>query len=98
VFCQSAFQAQEHATIQKLAGDVDVGAATGTYNGTSLMLGGVVGSMVPGAIVAATNSFDLALSAIAVAALCAALLAAVLAWRLREGAPRPLREPTGSAP
>jgi hypothetical protein len=54
--------------------------------------------MVPGAIVAATNSFDLALSAIAVAALCAALLAAVLAWRLREGAPRPLREPTGSAP
>lgn len=85
VFCQSAFQAQEHATIQKLAGDVDVGAATGTYNGTSLLLGGVVGSMVPGAIVAATGSFDLALSAIAVAALCAALLAAVLAWRMQEG-------------
>ncbi len=26
----------------------DVGAATGTYNGTSLIIGGVVGSMVPG--------------------------------------------------
>lgn len=86
VFCQSAFQAQEHATIQQLAGDVDVGAATGTYNGISLMLGGVVGSMVPGAIVAATGSFDLALSAIAVAALCAAGLAALLAWRMHEGA------------
>lgn len=85
VFCQSAFQAQEHATIQQLAGDVDVGAATGTYNGISLMLGGVVGSMVPGAIVAATGSFDLALSAIAVAALGAAVLAAVLAWRMHEG-------------
>lgn len=88
VFCQSAFQAQEHATIQLLAGDTDVGAATGTYNGTSLIVGGVVGSMVPGAIAAATGSFDLALSAIAVAALTAALLAAALAWRLREGRAR----------
>lgn len=86
VFCQSAFQAQEHATIQQLAGDVDVGAATGTYNGTSLIIGGVVGSMVPGAIVAATGSFDIALSAIASAALLASVLAALLAWRLREGA------------
>lgn len=85
VFCQSAFQAQEHATIQKLAGDVDVGSATGTYNGTSLIIGGVVGSMVPGAIVAATGSFALALSAIAVAALTAAALAAVLAYRMQEG-------------
>lgn len=84
VFCQSAFQAQEHATIQRLAGDRDVGAATGTYNGISLMVGGVVGSMVPGAIVAATGSFDLALSAIAAAALLAALLAGALALRLRE--------------
>ena len=85
VFCQSAFQAQEHATIQQLAGDVDVGAATGTYNGTSLIFGGVVGSMVPGVIVAATGSFDMALSAIAVAALLACLLAALLARRMHEG-------------
>lgn len=85
VFCQSAFQAQEHATIQQLAGDVDVGAATGTYNGTSLIVGGVVGSMVPGAIVAATGSFDMALSAIAAAAALACMLAALLAHRLRKG-------------
>ena len=86
VFCQSAFQAQEHATIQKLAGDTDVGAATGTYNGTALIIGGVVGSMVPGAIVSATGSFDLALSAIAVAALFASVLALWLAFRMKEDA------------
>jgi len=84
VFCQSAFQAQEHATVQKLAQDADVGAATGTYNGTSLILGGVVGSVVPGAIVSASGNFDLALLAIVVAAALAALSMGVLAWRLRE--------------
>ncbi len=89
VFCQSAFQAQEHATIQTLAGDVDIGSATGTYNGISLIVGGVVGSMLPGAIVSATGSFDLALMAIAVAALAAAVLAGVLAYRMKEGSRAP---------
>ena len=70
--------------LQKLAADVNVGAATGTYNGISLVLGGVVGSVVPGAIVAATGSFDMALFSIAGAAAVAALLAAVLSLRLRE--------------
>ena len=85
VFCQSAFQAQEHATIQLLSGDTDVGPATGTYNGTSLILGGVVGSVVPGAIVSASGSFDAALSAIAVAAGVAAVASGWLAWRMQEG-------------
>ncbi len=84
VFCQSAFQAQEHATLQTLAQDVDVGPATGTYNGTSLVLGGVVGSVVPGAIVSATGSFDAALSAIAVAALLASIMAGWLSYRMKE--------------
>ncbi len=86
VFFQSAFQAQEHATIQKLAGDVDVGAATGTYNGTSLILGGVVGSVVPGAIVASTGSFDNALFSIAAVALLASALSAWLSFRMKESA------------
>ena len=81
VFCQSAFQAQEHATVQALAGDANVGAATGIYNGTSLVIGGVVGSMVPGAIVSATGSFDDALFAIAIAAVLASVLTAWLAFR-----------------
>ena len=62
-----------------------MGSATGTYNGTSLIIGGVVGSMVPGAIVAATGSFALALSAIAVAAFAASVLAGLLAYRMQEG-------------
>ena len=79
VFCQSAFQAQEHATIQALAGDKDVGAATGVYNGISLVIGGVVGSVVPGAIVSVTGKFDYALLAIAIAAAAAGGLSAWLA-------------------
>lgn len=84
VFCQSAFQAQEHATIQKLAQDTEVGAATGTYNGISLVLGGVVGSVVPGAIVSATGNFNTALMAIVVVALLSATTMALLSLRLRE--------------
>lgn len=84
VFCQSAFQAQEHATIQHLAQDAEVGAATGTYNGISLVLGGVVGSVVPGAIVSATGNFNAALMAIVAVAALAALAMALLSLRLRE--------------
>ena len=79
VFCQSAFQAQEHATVQALAGDKDVGAATGVYNGISLLIGGVVGSVVPGAVVSVTGNFDYALLAIAIAAAAAGGLSALLA-------------------
>ncbi len=61
-----------------------MGAATGTYNGICLMVGAVVGSMVPGAIVAATGGFDLALLAIAVVAVAAASVMAILALRTRE--------------
>jgi len=40
-----------------LPGD-HVGAGTGLYNGLSILFGGVGGSLIPGSIVAATNSFD----------------------------------------
>jgi sugar phosphate permease len=84
VFCQSAFQAQEHATVQALAGDRDVGAATGLYNGASVLLGGVVGSVIPGAVIAATGSFDAALLVIAGGAALGGVLSAVLAFRRGE--------------
>jgi sugar phosphate permease len=83
VAAQSAFTAQEYATVQRLAGDRHIGAATGLYNGVSLILGGVGGSLVPGAIVAATGSFDLALTSVAIGAAIASALCAVLAWRTR---------------
>jgi MFS family permease len=81
VAAQSAFTAQEYATVQALAGDHSPGAATGVYNGISLMLGGVGGSLVPGAIVAATGSFNQALASVAIGAVIAAVLCALLAWR-----------------
>jgi MFS family permease len=83
VAAQSGFTAQEYATVQRLAGDRSVGAATGLYNGVSLILGGVGGSLVPGAIVAATGSFDRGLLSVAIGAGLAALLCALLAWRTR---------------
>jgi len=61
-----------------------VGAATGTYNGISLIFGGVIGSVVPGAIVSATGNFDSALLAIVAAAALAALTMGLLSWRMRE--------------
>jgi len=84
VFCQSAFQAQEHATLQALAEDREVGAATGLYNGLSVLLGGVVGSVVPGAVIATTGSFDAALLVIGAGAALGGLLAAALAFRRGE--------------
>jgi predicted MFS family arabinose efflux permease len=84
VFCQSAFQAQEHASLQKLARDTEVGAATGIYNGISLLVGGVVGSVVPGAVVHATGSFDAALRVIVGVALVNAVIMAALSFRTRE--------------
>ena len=84
VFCQSAFQAQEHATVQALAGDREVGAATGVYNGLSVLIGGVVGSVVPGAVIAATGSLDAALVAIACGAAAGGALAFWLALRRGE--------------
>jgi sugar phosphate permease len=84
VFFQSAFQAQEHATVQNLARDRDVGAATGVYNGMSLVIGGVFGSMIPGAIVSATGNFNAALFVIAGVAATGGLLAGWLAIRSGE--------------
>jgi MFS family permease len=84
VFCQSAFQAQEHATVQALAHDRDVGAATGLYNGLSVLIGGVVGSVIPGAVIAATGNLDAALGVIASGAALGGLIAGVLAFRCAE--------------
>lgn len=81
VFAQSAFTAQEYATVQALAGDANVGAATGLYNGISLVLGGVGGSLVPGAIVASTGDFNLGLTSVAAGAVVASVLCAVLSIR-----------------
>lgn len=78
-FGQSTYGAIEWSTAQLIARDRNVGAVTGAYNGIGVLVGGVLGSMVPGTIVAATGDFDLALLAIALAAVAGGLLMGVLA-------------------
>jgi MFS transporter, ACS family, D-galactonate transporter len=83
VFCQSAYGAQEYAIIQRILPAERVGAGTGLYNGLSILLGGVGGSLVPGSIVAATGSFDAGIISIVVGAWLAAIVMFVLARRIR---------------
>ncbi len=79
VFCQSAYTGQEHALVQRLVPAERVGAGTGLYNGLSVLIGGVGGSLVPGTIVALTGDFNAGLLSIVIGALLAAVVLGVLA-------------------
>ncbi len=83
VFCQSAYGAQEYAIIQCILPADHVGAGTGLYNGLSVLLGGIAGSLIPGSIVAATGSFDAAILSIVVGAWLASVVMFVLARMIR---------------
>ena len=83
VFCQSAYGAQEYAIVQHLLPANQVGAGTGLYNGLSILLGGVGGSLIPGTIVAMTGSFDAAILSIVVGALLASLTMVLLTRWMR---------------
>ncbi len=83
VFCQSAYGAQEYAIIQHILPGDRVGAGTGLYNGLSILLGGVGGSLIPGSIVAATGSFDTAILSIVVGAWLASIVMFLLARLIR---------------
>jgi len=79
VFCQTAYGAQEYAIVQRLLPADRVGMGTGLYNGLSVLLGGVGGSLIPGSIVAATGSFDAGILSIVVGAWLASIVMFVLA-------------------
>ncbi len=83
VFCQSAYGAQEYAIIQRILPSDRVGTGTGLYNGLSILLGGVGGSLIPGSIVAATGSFDAAILSIVVGAGMASVVMFILARMIR---------------
>ncbi|NJP09772.1 MAG: MFS transporter [Leptolyngbyaceae cyanobacterium RU_5_1] len=82
VFFQSAYGAQEYAIVQHLLPSDRVGAGTGLYNGLSVLVGGVGGSLIPGTIVAMTGSFDAAILSIVVGALLAAVVMVLLSWMI----------------
>lgn len=83
VFCQSAYGAQEYAIVQCILPSDRVGAGTGLYNGLSILLGGVGGSLIPGSIVAATGSFDAGMLSIVAGAGMASIVMFWLARRIR---------------
>jgi MFS family permease len=83
VFFQSAYAAQEYAIIQRILPANQVGAGTGFYNGLSILLGGVGGSLVPGSIVAATGNFDAAILSIVIGAWSASIVMFVLSRMIR---------------
>jgi MFS transporter, ACS family, D-galactonate transporter len=83
VFCQSAYGAQEYAIVQHLLPADRVGAGTGLYNGLSVLLGGVGGSLVPGSIVAMTGDFNAGILSIVVGALLASAVMFLLARMIR---------------
>ncbi|GIV09050.1 MAG: MFS transporter [Fimbriimonadales bacterium] len=84
VFFQSSYNAQEFATLQQMAPPDRVGATTGLYNGATVLVGGVGGSLIPGGIVALTGDFQMGLLSVAVGALMVSLLMALLATRLHR--------------
>ncbi len=83
VFCQSAYGAQEYAIIQRILPADRVGTGTGLYNGLSVLVGGVGGSLIPGSIVAATGSFDAGILSIVLGAWLASIVMFVLARQIR---------------
>jgi hypothetical protein len=83
VFLQSSFNAQEFATLQGMLPAARVGAGTGLYNGTTVLLGGVGGSFIPGTLVALTGDFQAGILSVAVGAWLVSLILTVLSLRLR---------------
>jgi MFS family permease len=85
VFLQSTYNAQEFATLQGLLPPERVGAGTGLYNGLTVLIGGVGGSLIPGTLVSLTGDFQVGMLSIVVGAGIVALL---MTWLSRVRAPR----------
>lgn len=83
VFFQSGFTAQEYATVQRIVAPDEVANATGVYNGVSILLGGVGGSMIPALIVRQTGSFDAGLASVVAGASLGCVMMALVARRTR---------------
>jgi len=83
VFFQSAYTGHEFAVVQRVVPEGSVGSGSGTYNGLSILFGGVGGSLIPGTIVAITGSFTAGMLSIVCGAALAAVVLFVLALALR---------------
>ena len=82
VFFQSSYNAQEFATLQSMVWAHRVGAASGLYNGLTVLMGGVGGSFIPGTLITITGSFPIAILSIAFGAWMVSLCLTLL-WYLQ---------------
>ncbi len=86
VFFQSSYNAQEFATLQDMVFSHRVGAASGLYNGLTVLFGGVGGSFIPGTLVALTGDFHIGILSIALGAWIVSLCLLTL-WHLKKRIP-----------
>lgn len=82
-FCQTGFQAQEFALVQRQLPADKVGAGSGLYNGLTILFGGVLGSLIPGSIAEVTGSFDMGILSVVVGGALAAAVWFILSRLVR---------------
>ncbi len=80
VFFQSSYNAQEFATLQDMVPGHRVAAASGLYNGLTVLIGGVGGSFIPGTLVALTGDFQVGILSVAFGAWLVSLCLLLLSY------------------
>ncbi len=83
LFFQNAYQTAEFALVQRILPPERVGAATGLYNGMSIILGGAGGTALIGKVVEVTGSYDSGLMVVVVAGLLNAIVLGLLYRRIK---------------
>lgn len=83
LFFQDAYQTAEFALVQRILPPQRVGAATGLYNGMSIILGWAGGTTLIGKVVEVTGSYDSGLMVVVVAGLLNAFVLGILYRRIK---------------
>ncbi|MCG8668701.1 MAG: MFS transporter, partial [Pseudomonadales bacterium] len=83
IFFASAYNSAEWAFVQRVVPDELVGKVGGVYNGISVLIGGVLGSVIVGSIASSLGSFSAGFFALGVMSIVVAGLLFVLARLIR---------------
>lgn len=83
VFFQNAYQTAEFAFVQRILPPERVGAATGLYNGISIIAGGAGGTALIGKVVEVTSSYDSGLMVVVIAGALNLAILGLLYRRIR---------------
>jgi MFS family permease len=83
IFFQTAYQTAEFALVQRILPPARVGAATGLYNGISIIVGGAGGTALIGKVVATTGSYDTGLMVVVAAGFLNVAILGLLYRRIR---------------